>query len=237
MASAAAAPSDVGFRKKLTITSCSVDDAGNVVAGSASFEVMINPAGYSHERKIEHSTQKHLGALGNRNAFSYMEAEDVSFDEIVVDGTGAVAPSTSGGSLPDVKTQIKNLTNIVYTYSGDRHEPPWVRLLWGSLIFFGRLKTMSVNYTLFKPSGDPLRAKVKLAFTGAMSPQEEALRANRSSPDLSHRVKVVDGDTLPLLCFRIYRDSSYYPEVARINQLSNFRRLRPGTELLFPPLA
>jgi nucleoid-associated protein YgaU len=78
---------------------------------------------------------------------------------------------------------------------------------------------------------------VKLSFTNAMSPQEEALRANRSSPDLSHDVVVVEGDTLPLLCYRIYRDSSYYPEVAQVNGLSNFRRLKPGMRLFFPPLA
>jgi LysM repeat protein len=69
-----------------------------------------------------------------------------------------------------------------------------------------------------------------------MSPQEEALRANRSSPDLSHKVMVKAGDTLPLLCYRIYRDSSWYRDVARINNLDDFRDLKPGTRLVFPPL-
>jgi nucleoid-associated protein YgaU len=221
--------------KKLSITSCSVDEAGNVKADGSTCEVLINPAGYSHDREIYYSQKKHLGALAPKTEFSAMEAETVSFDEIIIDGTGVVRPSP-GGAVPDVKTQLKQLTDVVYKYSGNKHEPPWVRLLWGTLIFFGRLTSMSVDYTLFKPSGEALRAKLKLSFRGAMSPQEEALRANRSSPDLSHRVVVRAGDTLPLLCYRIYRDSSYYPEVARLNQLSDFRNLKPGSRLVFPPL-
>jgi nucleoid-associated protein YgaU len=196
---------------------------------------MINPASYSHEREINYSKETHLGALGQKTEFSSMEAETVSFDEIVIDGTGVVR-SSPDGAVPDVKAQLKQLTAVVYKYQGNEHEPPWVKLLWGSLIFVGRLTSMSVSYTLFKPSGEALRAKVKLSFRGAMTPQEEALRANQSSPDLSHRVAVRAGDTLPLLCYRIYRDSSYYVEIARINQLTDFRRLTPGTQLIFPPL-
>ena len=95
---------------------------------------------------------------------------------------------------------------------------------------------MSMDYTLFKPSGLPLRAKVKLSFTGFQSKDEKALRANRSSPDLDHVVEVKAGDTLPLLCYRIYKNSGYYTDVAKVNNLVNFRNLVPGTRLHFPPL-
>lgn len=222
--------------KKLKITSCTVDDAGNIKAGGSSFEVQINPAEYTHNYQINYSEEAHLGGLNKKNAFSSLEPEGVTFNKIVIDGTGAIPSADPDAAPVDVRSQIKLLTSIVYRYSGQQHETPWVRLVWGSLIFFGRLKTMSTKYTLFKPNGEPLRAEVDLAFGGAMSAQEEALRANRSSPDLSHKVTVVAGDTLPLLCYRIYRDSSYYPEVARFNRLTDFRRLTPGTSLLFPPL-
>ena len=105
-----------------------------------------------------------------------------------------------------------------------------------TLIFFGRLESMATQYTLFKPSGDPLRAKVDLGFTGFMSTKEAELVSNRSSPDLSHRIEVRQGDTLPLLCSRIYGDPLYYLDVARFNGLSDFRRLTPGAKLHFPPL-
>jgi nucleoid-associated protein YgaU len=65
---------------------------------------------------------------------------------------------------------------------------------------------------------------------------EEALRAQRSSPDMTHTVRVKAGDTLPLLCQRIYRDASKYLEIARLNDLDGFRALAPGSELQFPPM-
>jgi nucleoid-associated protein YgaU len=49
-------------------------------------------------------------------------------------------------------------------------------------------------------------------------------------------VLAVAGDTLPLLCARIYGDSSYYTDVARFNGLADVRSLRAGQRLHFPPL-
>lgn len=95
---------------------------------------------------------------------------------------------------------------------------------------------MTVDNTLFTSSGEPLRAKLQLEFDSFMTNEEEALRANRSSPDMSHLVEVRAGDTLPLLCYRIYRDSSYYLDVARHNNITDFRNLEPGSKLHFPPL-
>ena len=49
-------------------------------------------------------------------------------------------------------------------------------------------------------------------------------------------VVVKAGDTLPLLCERIYRDPAYHLEVARVNGLTLVRQLDPGMSLRFPPL-
>ncbi|VAX31035.1 FIG00613121: hypothetical protein [hydrothermal vent metagenome] len=221
-----------GLKKKLTISPCTVDDAGSISVDSSksNFEVMLNPASYSHSLTIGYDEKKTQGQIGTEMKFSAINPEKVNFD-IVIDGTGVV-----NSSSPDVKTQVESLKTIVYTYDGTKHEPNHVRLLWGSLIFFGRLESLSLDYTLFKPSGEPLRAKLKLGFAGAMSKEEEGLKANRSSPDLTHLVEVRSGDTLPLLCHRIYKNSAYYADVARANNLVHFRKLKPGTKLHFPPL-
>ncbi|MCO7226559.1 LysM peptidoglycan-binding domain-containing protein [Pleionea sp. CnH1-48] len=225
-----------GLKKKLTITQCTLETDGSVtVSSSDSFEVMLNPSSYSHQHSICYNHKKTMGQLGSESKFSAINAEKVNFD-IVIDGTGVVNLPIPGLGSPDVKTQIQQLNSIVYQYDGNDHQPSHVRLLWGSLIFFGRLESMSTEFTVFKPSGEPLRAKVKLAFVGFMSKKEEALLANKSSPDLTHMVEVKAGDTLPLLCYQIYRDESYYKEIARINNMSGFRQLTPGQRLKFPPL-
>jgi nucleoid-associated protein YgaU len=41
---------------------------------------------------------------------------------------------------------------------------------------------------------------------------------------------------LPLLCQKVYRDGSYYMQVAKANHLASFRDIKPGTQLVFPPL-
>jgi Contractile injection system tube protein len=224
---------NTGELVKLAITPAEVESSGSVtVKRSPKFEVMLNPAAYSHQYAIRYDQTKTFGQVGTASRFSAVSPEKVSFD-IMLDGTGVISPGQ--GSL-DVKTRIQQLNTVAYKYDGNNHQPSHVRILWGSLIFFGRLESMSVEYTLFEPSGQPLRAKIKLAFVGFMSKEEQVLKANRSSPDLSHRVEVKAGDTLPMLCYRIYRDASYYLEVAKANKLTNFRDIQPGVWLDFPPL-
>jgi nucleoid-associated protein YgaU len=53
---------------------------------------------------------------------------------------------------------------------------------------------------------------------------------------MTHVRLVKEGDTLPALTREIYGDYRYYLEVARVNQLDDFRSLEPGTRLFFPPL-
>jgi hypothetical protein len=226
----------VNLKTRMTITACTVASGGTVTLDdSKSFTVMLNPSEFSHDYTICYNTKKTLGQVGSDVKFSAINPDKIGFS-LVLDGTGVVPTAGAGTSVVDVKTQMKNLTGVIYDYVGDQHQPNHVRILWGALIFFGRLESMSTQYTLFKPSGDPLRAKVTLKFTGFMSKKQEELISNRSSPDLSHLVDVIEGDTLPLLCQRIYGDCAYYLEVARFNRLSDFRTLRPGDRLHFPPL-
>ncbi len=223
-----------GKKDKLTICSCTVDSDGNITANKDdAFEFMLNPSEYDHSYNITYNKSEAIGQLASDMKFSSIKPQSLKFSTLL-DGTGAIADS--GGSSKDVKDQVKALKAIVYNYDGSEHQPNYVRVLWGSQIFFGRLDSMSVDNTLFKPSGEPLRAKLKMSFSGFMSKEEEALRANRSSPDLSHLLEVKAGDTLSLLCYQIYKDSSYYLEVARVNNLTDFRDLKPGSKLHFPPL-
>ena len=196
---------------------------------SKTFEVLLNPSQFSHGYSIEYDRTKTLGQLGSDLKFAAINPDTIDF-EIVLDNTGVVKGSS------EVNAQIKKLNDIVYTYNGANHEPNFVRLLWGSLIFYGRLKSMSTTYTLFTPGGDPLRAKIKMTFQGFMSTPEEARLASRTSPDVTHMVQFKAGDSLPLLCHRIYDDPMQYAVVARINNITNFRNIAPGTRIVFPPL-
>jgi hypothetical protein len=222
-----------GQKTLMKISGCAVSKDGAVSVDSARpvFEAMINPAGYEHSFTIRYAKNKSLGQAGNEAKYSSTDPETLELKELVLDGTGVIP-----GRVIPVKTQVEQLRNTVYTYVGTNHEAPIVQLVWGGLIFYGRVNGMKMKYTLFKPNGDPLRAKVTLTLTEFSTAEEIAKEAQPSSPDLTHLVVVRAGDTLPLLCERIYKDPSYYLEVARINGLTAFRMLEPGARLRFPPL-
>jgi len=228
------AAATTGKKDKLTISVCSIDNSGNKkIDKSRAFEFMLNPSEYDRSYAIAYNKKEAMGQSGSETKFGGIKPGKMKFSTLI-DGSGAVVEA--GASQVDVKTQIQELKKIVYYYDGDKHEPNYVQVLWGSQIFYGRLESMSVDNTLFKSSGEPLRAKIQMSFIEFMSKEEEAKKANRSSPDLSHLIEVKAGDTLPLLCYRVYKDSSYYLEVARVNNMTDFRNIKPGSKLHFPPL-
>jgi hypothetical protein len=223
---------------RLKITKCLVQDDGTIDIQSQSFSSTINPEKYSHKYRIRYSGGKPtdpapIGLPSKTPRYSGTDPETLSFD-LILDGTGVV-PETSGKT---VSGQMNDLKEIAYTYNGKIHEPNVVLITWGSGLtsFFGRLTSLNTEYTLFRATGEALRAKVSLSFTGYDTPIEGALEANKSSPDMTHIVIVRAGDTLPLLCQRIYRDPSRYLKVARDNGLDGFRELVPGMELTFKPI-
>lgn len=223
-----------GQKTLLKISGCTVAENGSISVDSARpvFEALVNPSGYGHDFSIKYAKNQTLGQAGNEAKFHASQPQKLSLKELILDGTGVIP-----GTKKTVKEQVQNLRNTIYTYVGSKHETPIVQIVWGSLIFYGRAEGMKFDYTLFKPNGEPLRAKITLNFVEYISPGEMEKKKAASSPDLTHLITVKAGDTLPLLCDRIYRDSGYYMEVARINGLSSFRNLQPGTTLKFPPLA
>jgi nucleoid-associated protein YgaU len=81
-----------------------------------------------------------------------------------------------------------------------------------------------------------IQALLGLSFKSFLTPQQEALTTNKSSPDLTHIVEFKAGDTLPQICYKIYNDALYYKDVAMANNLTDFRNIKPGTILKFPPV-
>jgi nucleoid-associated protein YgaU len=77
---------------------------------------------------------------------------------------------------------------------------------------------------------------VQAKFKGFVEDNLRVARENNSSPDLTHVRMVKEGDTLPLMTYRIYGDPKYYLEVAKANKINNFRKLKTGDIIIFPPL-
>ncbi len=131
---------------------------------------------------------------------------------------------------------IEHFKKVVFDYNGEEHKPNYLIISWGTLLFKGSLSEMDITFKLFKPDGTPLRALAKAKFKGFVEDNLRVAMENSSSPDLTHVREVREGDTLPLMTYRIYGDSKYYIEVAKANRITNFRKLEVGQRIFFHPL-
>jgi hypothetical protein len=174
--------------------------------------------------------------------------------DFLFDGTGVVPPPSELGDIPlvgaiasaasalfedkafKVMDEIQKFNRLVYEVDGKIHRPRHVLLVWGSLVFPCVLITANYSFTLFKPDGTPLRAVASCSFRESVPVAQRIRAENRTSPDLTHLREVQEGDSLPLLSHSIYGNAELYLEVARINKLINFRRLRVGSRVAFPPV-
>lgn len=216
---------------KLKITAFTKSDFATQKAEPSTYTARVNPVNYTRTYSITYDKKATPGAAATDVKFDTMPAQTVTFD-LLFDATGVIE-----GSPTDLDAEIDAFRQIVYDYNGEIDSPYFLEIRWGKFSFRACLTGMTLTYTLFQSDGKPLRATAKLTFIEQMDPLTAKLRMGRSSPDLTHHVLVRAGDTLPALTYRMYGKASYYPEVARANQLVDFRNLQPGTLLSFPPLS
>jgi len=208
-------------------------ESGGVKEADDSFEALINPESYTLDYKLKFSESgQGQGTSGKQLKYEYTEPEEITF-EFLFDNTGII----DGKPRESIAADIKKFKSVVIEYKGDAHEPRHFKLVWGeNSIFKGRVTEVSLTYKLFKPDGTPIRAVAKVKFKSSIEEQKRAAKENKSSPDLTHVRSVKAGDTLPLMCYGIYGDPAFYIQIAEKNGLGNFRSLKPGTNIEFPPI-
>lgn len=207
------------------------DDASYEKPSGVSFVTQLNPETFSDQVKISYNDSQALGSTGAELKFNKIEPQNLKLN-FLFDGTGIV----DAGDKTSVTDQIKQLKNATLHYNGNTHAPRYVEIIWGELTFKGCLIDLHTTYTLFDSDGTPLRAKVKSQFKSSIDTKTRLAEENKSSPDLTHVRTVGAGDTLPLMTYAIYNDSSYYLEVARVNSIKNIRDLKMGSQIYFPPV-
>lgn len=207
------------------------DEQFNDTVPGGEYELMLNPEQMQWSRQIQYNEEAPPDASATSPKYNKAQSEKLSFD-VIIDCTGVV-----DSQRIDLPAEIKQLSKVVYDYNGEIHRPNYVIVNWGAgLGFRCVLTTFNTTYTFFKPDGTPLRAKISLEFAYYIDLKTLSMKEKKASPDMSHRVTVVDGDTLPAISNRIYRAPGHYPQIAAFNGLDKFRALRGGTVLTVPPL-
>lgn len=196
-------------------------------------EVLVNPESYSQKININYAEKQAPGTTGMLPQFSKIEPQKLDF-ELLFDSTGVI--NDIQNDIIGVEFMLERFKRLVLEYKGDKHRPRFLSIFWGTLKFDCCLESLDITYKLFRPDGLPLRAVAKAGFIGAIDDLKRVAKENASSPDLTHVRTVNDNDTLPLMAFRIYGDPKYYIEVARANNLDDFRNLGKGQQIVFPPI-
>ena len=216
-----------GTLERLVIKAYEKADYSGSAVGE--FEAYVNPNEITLAYEVEYDAAQGTGTTNSRMSFKKMKPGDMSLT-FFLDGTGA------NGRPCDVQKKIEEFQKVT-GYNGNIHRTNYLKIGWGSLtIKRCVLKSASIAYKLFTPSGVPLRAVITASFSDNSDDQTRVAMAQDQSPDLTHFRLVKAGDSLPLLCEEIYGDPGMYLRVARANGLDDFRELIPGTRLRFPPL-
>ncbi len=130
------------------------------------YQLIINPDTLNWSRILTPNIE---------NPISKKESHDTSlvnlkFD-IVIDCTGIVDPKRT-----NLIEEIKSLEAQLYVNADEDYTPNYVKVEWGKEIcFFSQLKSCDIDYTLFKPDGTPVRAKVSFVF-GKQNPAKKATK-------------------------------------------------------------
>ena len=165
------------------------------------YQAFINPNSYKLNYKVNFDCNPQAQGTNNLEVkFANVPPEELSF-EFIFDDTGII-----DGDLRDILKKpnsgvfedIKRFRELLVGYDGEEHQTRVLVLVWGNLIFTGRATKLDIEYKLFNSSGEPIRAVANVTFKGTIEENKQAAKDKKSSPDLTHILRVKAGDTLPI---------------------------------------
>jgi nucleoid-associated protein YgaU len=144
----------------------------------------------------------------------------------------------TGDSAQDVREQTKQIYQLV-KMQPRTHAPPRVLVSWSpSLSFKAVVETVRQTFTLFSPSGVPLRATVNVTFREYKTLEDQLAELNLQSSDRTRQRTIRGGDTLSDIAAEMYGVPTAWRHIADFNssRLPSVIDLPPGVTLLIPPL-
>lgn len=196
------------------------------------FLAMFNPENITIREQLVWHENNPPGAEGSDPTYTKTQPRTFTL-EFTIDGTGV---NTNGVKIP-VTAQVLLFRSATTHIAGVLHRPPYLLVQYGLFISTCVINSSSVTYTMFDMFGLPIRAKISATFTERTVSGLSNVLNMLSSPDLTHKITVKEGDLLPYLTYQTYNNQNYYLQVAKVNKLKNFRKLQAGSTLVFPPIS
>lgn len=195
------------------------------VTKKTEIKVLFNPEQYSIEKSNQFASQPIAGQESPVVQYTRGDSSTLTVDLFFDTYT-----YHNGEDVRKYTDQIASLLKI----DPELHAPPVCSFEWGKPIFVGVIERISKRFTMFKEDGTPVRATLNVAFRQIKDAGERFL--SKESPDRTKIRVVKQGDSLWLFAAREYGDPSKWREIADANNIDNPLTLKPGTEIIIPPL-
>jgi nucleoid-associated protein YgaU len=140
------------------------------------------------------------------------------------------------GPDKSVKDQANQLMQAMH---GSGSAPKFIEFSWGSVkLPKAAPLSISIQYALFRPNGEPIRAFVELELAQAEATTPVGKAQNPTTRGIAglrtHNVQ--DGDSLHAIAYDAYGDPTRWRAIANANGIDDPLRLRRGTTLTIPRL-
>jgi nucleoid-associated protein YgaU len=189
----------------------------------AEITAMFNPTEYSRNKSVEYGEQTIAGLSAPVAQFVSGGAETLSM-ELFFD---------TSESRGDVTEQTDRL-DVLLTVDDTLGAPPFCTFVWGDGIAFKAvLESAEKQFTMFRPDGTPVRARVNVTFKQYRPPSGGSGGGSESSGSTRRRT-VTAGDTLWSIAGEEYGDPGEWKRIASANGVEDPRSLQPGTRLTIP---
>lgn len=196
---------------------------------------MFNPHEYTLTKQNQYKSENVKGLNAPQLKFEQGGAETLKlqlfFDTFATGGKVDVREHTAGLWKMMMITQTKK------NESNNKGVPPTVEFNWGGLSFEAVITNISQKFTLFDEQGIPLRTTVDVSFqqvTDKFHHDKQNPTSGGGPPMKLHIVQA--GDRLDWIAAKIYGDSKHWRLIANTNKLRQLMPLKPGQQLLIPPL-
>jgi hypothetical protein len=139
-------------------------------------------------------------------------------------------------------TDQANLLLKMMETGGSAPAPPMVTFIWGAVNLPKSFPiNLTIQYILFKPNGEPLRANVDIELAQAEKATTASGGTANASGNPTTRSKrgttmhvVHDGDSLPSISYGAYGDATRWRDIADANGIDDPMKLRRGRQLTIP---
>jgi len=121
------------------------------------YTVMINPESINRQQFNNSDERTNFDKQSKINR--HIPCDELSFN-LIIDCTGIVDSERT-----NMTNEIQALEEVLFTHKRGIQLSNFVKIQWGeNFTFKSKLKSFNSVYTLFKPDGTPLRAKIALSF-------------------------------------------------------------------------